>query len=480
VVYEIEAISRGGWLMDGWTRSPLATLLLAAVGLASLGKSCEPSPYAPQNVRLASVPPTRPCAIYFEWDAPAQTPPSGVRGYTIYRDGVEVGTAGPNTLRFWDLAWLSEAPLYRYVVRTNDWAGSFYPTSKSFEAQGCPPPTPAPTLGVQVLLMKFPDLPDEPFAPGEMEDLLFGEPESLAAWWAANSYGQQALEPASYGMIGWLTMPHPIGEYCEEAAPGALRLDCDLDRMQQDALDVSSGFGPYPWWFQPVDRLLVVYSGYGRSELKGMDIYSFGFVSGAVFSARGALELETLAHEMGHTFGLPHAGSVTCTDGAFPPNPFDPASGGCKEAGYGDPRDPMGHASAFSDHYAGLQKEMLGFLAPSRIRVVPATAEGTTVRIHRIQDDVAGIQLVKIPTRAPVVPGSAAHLLVEHVALPNGSSAVVIRMKLGRHARSLYGAEISSSAGPPFLEATQGIRIDWIGSGTAQGYPYADVRIDVP
>src|SRR5690349_19961607 len=72
----------------------------------------------------------------------------------------------------------------------------------------------------------------------------------------------------------------------------------------------------------------------------------------------GAFRTSAVAHEMGHNFGLLHAGSLRCANAAI--------GGSCSVAEYGDPFDTMGNQSAM--HYNAMQKAKLAWIASSSVR----------------------------------------------------------------------------------------------------------------
>jgi len=96
------------------------------------------------------------------------------------------------------------------------------------------------------------------------------------------------------------------------------------------------------------------------------------------------------AHELGHTFGLGHAGVVptTCTtdyrDGPFT-DPSDPSGCGMDTAAsYGDTANVMGTGYADGLDINGYQKYQLGLIQPGAglVRATPATTDKETITIR--------------------------------------------------------------------------------------------------
>jgi gametolysin peptidase M11 len=100
----------------------------------------------------------------------------------------------------------------------------------------------------------------------------------------------------------------------------------------------------------------------------------------------GALDYLGLVHELGHTFGLPHATSSKCARG-------------CALVEYGDPLSPMGHGAT---DFSALEKLKLGWI--SSVRRVDAA--GTY--------NVADIDKPSTSPQALVVPTAAGEYWIEH------------------------------------------------------------------
>jgi hypothetical protein len=104
------------------------------------------------------------------------------------------------------------------------------------------------------------------------------------------------------------------------------------------------------------------------------------------------LDAGALDHEIGHTFGLQHAGIIGClsADGRH----YVPLSDNCNDFGYGDPYDVMG---ASGEAYDNWRKVEIGWL-PEANAVVADTSGNYTLTQSEYPVDGA-TQLISVPRR---------------------------------------------------------------------------------
>lgn len=106
----------------------------------------------------------------------------------------------------------------------------------------------------------------------------------------------------------------------------------------------------------------------------------------AYINGPGSLVTAVVSHEMGHNFGLLHAGSLRCSGSI---------GGSCSVAEYGDPFDLMG-SSSHAGHFNAMQKSFLQWLPPA---TTPTHNGGTvTYTLTPIETGGGATYAVKIPT----------------------------------------------------------------------------------
>jgi Gametolysin peptidase M11 len=93
----------------------------------------------------------------------------------------------------------------------------------------------------------------------------------------------------------------------------------------------------------------------------------------------GLLDDQVFVHELGHTFGLPHATSSTCARG-------------CRIVEYGDPLSPMGGGSA---DFSALEKLKLGWIS-----AVQRVERAGTYEVANIDEPSSSPQALVVPTAA--------------------------------------------------------------------------------
>ncbi|MCC7039286.1 MAG: Ig-like domain repeat protein [Burkholderiales bacterium] len=165
---------------------------------------------------------------------------------------------------------------------------------------------------------------------------------SAADYYAEVSYGAQLLTGVVANASGaWLQ--------ATQARPTACGTNAELNAVlasiesNGEAAATAAGFNPNAHGGQlyVVDALPCSWLG-------------LGYIGYPLAYTKGTASLLAVGHEIGHNFGLYHAGSLNCGSDVV-------ASSGCTVAEYGDPFDVMGNKRSM--HFNAVQKARLGYFA---------------------------------------------------------------------------------------------------------------------
>lgn len=200
------------------------------------------------------------------------------------------------------------------------------------------------TSATLVILMTFTDSPAVPFTQSQVQGTFAGGPGtgSVAEYFKEASYGQQQL---AVTVTPWL------------ATNAATPSGCDWSRMAQLGRSAATSSGYNIGSFR--------YVVYVFPQVSACGWIGLGYVGSSGVWINGRNTTSVYGHELGHNFGLLHAGSVRC--GTVP------VGGPCSVSEYGDPFVIMGNQSAM--HFTAGQKRDLGWLPASALtRHVSGTA----------------------------------------------------------------------------------------------------------
>lgn len=201
------------------------------------------------------------------------------------------------------------------------------------------------TNTVLVILMSFTDSPPLPFTQAQVQSVFAGGPGSgsVTEYFKEVSFGQQVLNPT---ITPWLPT--------NSATPAG----CNYQSMATLGRNAANAAGYNVSGYQNVVYVFPQVSGCGWIGL--------AYVGAPGVWINGRNQISPYTHELGHNFGLLHAGSLRCGTNVI--------GGSCSVSEYGDPFGSMGNQTAM--HYNAKQKLGLGWI-PSGSVVTHATGTVT-------------------------------------------------------------------------------------------------------
>jgi hypothetical protein len=178
----------------------------------------------------------------------------------------------------------------------------------------------------------------------QAQAVMTGNSDSVANFFRETSYGQQIMNVTVTPQWVIMNMPRPAS--CGSS---------DWRGIGTAAEAASRSLGAA---YEPANYDFVVYVFPAVSACGWTGLAYIGQPHKAWINGTGAFRTNTIAHEMGHNFGLLHAASLRCTGASI--------GGSCSSSEYGDPFDAMGNQRPM--HYNAMQKAKLAWIAPATVK----------------------------------------------------------------------------------------------------------------
>jgi M6 family metalloprotease-like protein len=249
--------------------------------------------------------------------------------------------------------------------------------------------TPAnPTTGVFKTLALLVNFQDQPTSQPWTVDAVKATLGDVSGYDYEASYHHTSL---TADVAGWYTVPYKSTDSCDSDTNGIVT----SAKSQATAAGINLAI---------YDRLLFIFPKMSNCRWVGLGYIGGGKAWGIAW-INGTLTRQVIAHEMGHNFGLYHAHSLTCTNGAV----IGTIGTNCSSSDYGDPADTMGNRSA--THFNAAQKESLGWLDNVGFPSIKTVQTSGTYTLEPYESLSTNVKAIRIPMTSPVTATSQYYYL---------------------------------------------------------------------
>jgi hypothetical protein len=225
----------------------------------------------------------------------------------------------------------------------------------------------ATTNSVLVIMANFNNTIAPSYTTTQAQQVMATNTYSVANYYSDVSYGQQLLNVT---VTPWVTMNMAKPSNCPWSTIGSA--------ADAAALAASSSYNVSNYNF-------VVYL-FPSLACGWSGLAYVGFPHKAWINGTGAFATQVISHEMGHNFGLLHAGSLNCGAASI--------GGSCSVAEYGDPFDTMGNSHAM--HFNARQKALLNWIPASSIKT--HTSGSANYTLNPLEQAGGSTYAIRIPT----------------------------------------------------------------------------------
>jgi hypothetical protein len=223
---------------------------------------------------------------------------------------------------------------------------------------------------VLVVMANFSNTAAPSFTAAQARQVMVSNATSVANFYDEASFGAHALNVTVTPT--WVNLAGYNQPTC---------IDASLNTFTTAANAAATSAGYDPSGYEYVVYVFPSTPGCGWSGLGYI-----GFPKRAYVNGPGAFTTKVIAHEMGHNFGLLHAGSLGCGGATL--------ASTCSVTEYGDPFSTMGNVHA--GHFNAAQKSDLGWIPASSTPTHPGGS--ITYTLSPIENGGGATYAVKVPT----------------------------------------------------------------------------------
>jgi hypothetical protein len=230
----------------------------------------------------------------------------------------------------------------------------------------------ATASSVLVVMANFNNTAVPPFTAAQAQQVMTTNAGSVANFFRETSYGQQLMNVTVTPV--WVAMNRAQPTTCGSSDWSGIGTAADAAAKMLGAA------------YDPASYNFVVYVFPKVTACGWTGLAYIGFPHKAWINGVAAFSTPTIAHEIGHNFGLLHAGSLRCGGSVI--------GGSCSVSEYGDPFDAMGNQRAM--HYSAMQKAKLAWIPATSVK----SHAGGSATYTLTPVEVAGgaTYAIKIPT----------------------------------------------------------------------------------
>jgi hypothetical protein len=224
--------------------------------------------------------------------------------------------------------------------------------------------------GVLVIMANFNDTAAPAFTTAQAQQVMTSNSDSVANFFRETSYGQQLMNVTVTPV--WVTMNLAKPATCGSSDWRGISTAADAAAKAYSTLYDPAAYNFVVYVFPPLPAC-------GWSGLAYIGNPHRSWINGT-----GAFKTTTIAHEMGHNYGLLHAASLRCATSI---------GGACTSSEYGDPFGAMGNQRAM--HYNAMQKAKLAWIPSTSVKT--HTTGSATYTLSPLEVGGAATYAVKIP-----------------------------------------------------------------------------------